>query len=128
VGHKYSLILSREITAEESAIVQADCAGATFSTASLPTNASVTVTRIDVDDTTSRSLAEAITAGLDAAKQLPDLSIPSLNVPAQPAPGEAGEQASDAAAAAEEKTPTTDDKRTPTTDDEPELVGAGAAS
>jgi hypothetical protein len=82
VGHKFSLVLSREITGSESEILQG--AGATFGTDSHPTNASVTVTKIDVDDTVSPSLAEAIEAALEAVKKVPDLSVPGLVVPAQP--------------------------------------------
>jgi len=86
VGHQFSLVLNREITDDESAILQgAGCAEATFATDSLPTNADVTVTKMDFDDTTSPSLAEAIEAALEAVKQVPDLSVPGLTVPAQPA-------------------------------------------
>jgi hypothetical protein len=86
VGHKFSLVLSREITGEESAILQdAGCAGAIFATDSLPANADVAVTKMDFDDTASPSLAEAIGSALAAVKKLPDLSVPALTVPAQPA-------------------------------------------
>jgi hypothetical protein len=85
VGHKFSLVLSREITANESAALQdAGCAGAVFSSDSLPTNADVTVTKVDFDDTVSPSLAEAIEAALEAVKIVPGLSVPGLTVPAQP--------------------------------------------
>jgi hypothetical protein len=85
VGHKYSLILSREITDEESVILRdAGCACAVFTTDTLPTNAEVTVTRLDFDDTESPSLAEAIEAGLEAVKKVPELTVPGLTVPAVP--------------------------------------------
>jgi hypothetical protein len=86
VGYKFTLVLSREITDEESAILQdAGCAGAIFGPDSLPTNADVPVTKMDFDDTSSPSLAEAIQSALDAVKKVPELSVPGLTVPAQPA-------------------------------------------
>jgi hypothetical protein len=94
VGHKFSLVLSREITDDESAILRESCSGTTFTTDTLPTNAEVTVTRVDVDDTASPSLAEAIEAGLEAVKKVPELSVPGLTVPAQPV-GAAAESAAD---------------------------------
>jgi hypothetical protein len=96
VGYKFTLVLSREITDEESAILQeAGCAGAIFGPDSLPTNADVPVTKMDFDDTSSPSLAEAIQSALDAVKKVPELSVPGLTVPAQPAGplAEAGPQA-----------------------------------
>ena len=41
--------------------------------------------RLDFDDTESTSLAAAIESGLEAIKKVPNLKIPGLNVPAQPA-------------------------------------------
>jgi hypothetical protein len=80
------LVLSREITDEESAVLrEAGCTAATFGTDSLPTNADVTVTKMDFDDTVTPTLAEAIEAALEAVKSVPDLSVPGLTVPAQPA-------------------------------------------
>jgi hypothetical protein len=97
VGHKFSLVLSREITDDESAILRESCSGTTFTTDTLPTNADVTVTRVDVDDAASPSLAEAIEAGLEAVKKVPDLSVPGLTVPAQPVERAASEPAAAAA-------------------------------
>jgi hypothetical protein len=92
VGYKFSLVLSREITDEESAILkEAGCAEAVFGTDSLPTNADVTVAMMDFDDNTSPSLEKAIQSALDAVKSVPDLSVPGLTVPAQPA-GPAAEE------------------------------------
>lgn len=86
MGHKFTLILSREITDSESAILQeAGCAGAVFAKDSLPTNAEIPVTKMDFDDTVSPSLAEAIESALEAVKKVPDISVPGLTVPAQPA-------------------------------------------
>jgi hypothetical protein len=85
VGYRFSLVLSREMTDDESARLLADRSGATLAADTLPTNADVTVTRIDFDDTTSPSLAEAIESALEAVKKMPDLSVPALDVPAQPA-------------------------------------------
>jgi hypothetical protein len=85
LGHKYSLILSREITEEESEILrESGCYGATFVTDSLPTDLDVKVTKVDVDDTVSESLEKAIESGLEAAKKVPELSVPGLHVPALP--------------------------------------------
>jgi hypothetical protein len=85
MGHMFSLVLSREITDHESAILkEAGCAGAVLVTNLHPTKADVNVTKMDFDDTTSPSLAEAIEAALEAVKVIPDLTVPSLTVPAQP--------------------------------------------
>ena len=85
MGHKFSLVLSREITGEESEILrEAGCACAVFATDTLPTNAEVTVAKMDFDDTESPSLAEAIEAALAAVKNVPDLTVPGLTVPAVP--------------------------------------------
>jgi hypothetical protein len=85
VGYKFSLVLSREITDEESAILQnAGCANAVFTTDTLPTDAAVVVTKLEFDDAVSPSLAEAIESGLDAVRNVPELSVPGLTVPAQP--------------------------------------------
>jgi hypothetical protein len=98
VGHKFSLVLSREITAEESAaLLDAGCAGAVFSTDSLPTDAAVAVTKMEFDDSSSPSLAEAIESALEAVKAVPDLSVPGLTVPAQPAQAAGEEPAAEAA-------------------------------
>jgi hypothetical protein len=86
LGYEFSLVLSREITEDESVILrEAGCSSAVFATDSLPTNAEVTVTKMDFDDTASPSLAEAIEAALEAVKKVPGLSVPGLTVPAQPA-------------------------------------------
>jgi hypothetical protein len=86
VGYKFSLVLSREITDAESAILkESGCSAAIFGTDSLPTNAGVTVTKMDFDDIISPTLAEAIESALEAVKTVPDLSVPGLTVPAQPA-------------------------------------------
>ncbi len=92
MGYKFSLVLSREITDSESdALKEAGCEGATFGSDTLPTNVSVPVTRVEFDDTISPTLAEAIESALQAVKTVPDLGVPGLTVPAQPA-----EQAADA--------------------------------
>jgi hypothetical protein len=84
LGHKFSLVLNREITEEESAILQqAGCAGAVFATDSLPADDDIPVTKMEFDDALSPSLSEAIGMALDAVKKVPDLSVPVLSVPAQ---------------------------------------------
>jgi hypothetical protein len=86
VGYKFTLVLNRVITDDESAALrEAGCADAVFGADTLPTNAEVPVTKIDFDTTSSPTLAEAIQSGLDAVKTVPDLSVPGLTVPAQPA-------------------------------------------
>jgi len=86
VGYKFTLVLNRVITDDESAALrEAGCADAVFGTDTLPTNAEVPVTKMDFDTTSSPTLAEAIQSGLDAVKKVPDLSVPGLTVPAQPA-------------------------------------------
>lgn len=104
MGHKFSLVLSREITESESAILQdSGCAGAVFATDLHPTIGDVAVTKMDFDDTASPSLAEAIEAALEAVKTVPDLTVPSLMVPAQPSIRRtAGEEASAEEAPAQE--------------------------
>jgi hypothetical protein len=111
MGHKFSLVLNREITDDESAVLrEAGCAEAAFCTDSHPTNPDLPVTKLDFDDEASPSLAEAIESALEAVKkvQVPDLSVPGLTVPAQPIAAPDGEL--DAAAhsdsAAEEETST----------------------
>ena len=86
MGFEFSLLLSREISKEElSDLLDSGCSGVVFTTDTLPTNAEVTVTKMDFDDTVSPSLAEAIESALEAVKKLPDLSASGLIVPAQPA-------------------------------------------
>jgi hypothetical protein len=85
MGHRFSLVLSREITDDESAALkEAGCSEAIFATDSHPTNPDLTVTKLDFDDTSSPSLAAAIESALEAVNKMPDLSVPGLMVPAQP--------------------------------------------
>ena len=103
VGHKFSLVLSREITEEESVVLRdKGFSEAVFGTDSHPTLADTVVTRVDFDDTGTPSLAEAIDGALAAVKTLPDLGVPGLMVPAQPAP--AGSAAPDGEVIAESTT------------------------
>jgi hypothetical protein len=100
VGYKFTLVLDREITDEESAILQeAGCNDAIFGPDTLPTNPDVRVTKIDFDTTSFPTLAEAIQSALDAVKAVSNLGVPGLTVPAQPAGPPDGEEQ---AAAAEE--------------------------
>jgi hypothetical protein len=50
---------------------------------------------MDFDVTESPSLAEAIESALEAVKKVPDLSVPGLTVPAQPAHAEDQAQAAE---------------------------------
>ncbi|MEU7206435.1 hypothetical protein [Streptomyces sp. NPDC045470] len=87
MGHKFSLVLSREITDEEGELLkEAGFSGASFATDTLPTDAEVTVTKVDFDDTVTPTLAEAIESALEAVKKVPDLTVPGLTVPAVPQP------------------------------------------
>jgi hypothetical protein len=97
VGYRFTLLLNREVTDDESSALQeAGCGEAVFATDALPTNADVTVTKMEFDDTTSPTLAEAIESALEAVKKVPDLSVPGLTVPAQPAePAKDAEDAED---------------------------------
>ena len=82
--YEFTLILNRQINDEESETLRKEgCAGATFSTAPLPTNAAVTAARLDFD-IDGPSLAEVIKSALAAVKTVPDLSAASLDVPPQP--------------------------------------------
>jgi hypothetical protein len=84
MSYEFTLLLSREITDEEStALREGGCAGAALTTDKLPTNPDVTVTRLDFD-IEGPSLAEVIEAALEAVKAVPDLRPASLTVPAQP--------------------------------------------
>lgn len=95
MGYRFTLVLSRELTAEEMVLLEAEgCAGAVFGSDSFPTNAAIPVTKLDFDVTSSPSLAEAIESALEAVKKVPDLSVPGLTVPAQPERPEADGQAS----------------------------------
>jgi hypothetical protein len=86
VGFKFSLVLSREVTDEESVLLkETSCADTSFESDTLPTNAEIPVTKMGFDDSSSPTLAEAIEAGFDAVKKIDDLGIPGLIVPAQPA-------------------------------------------
>lgn len=85
MGYTFSLVLNREITDEELTVLVDGRSGVTRESDTLPTNAEVSVTRIDFDDTASESLEAAIESALEAVKKVPDLTVPALNVPAQPA-------------------------------------------
>jgi hypothetical protein len=86
VGYKFTLVLSRVVTDDESVTLkEAGCTAAVFGTDSLPTDADTVVTKMDFDDTISLTLAEAIESALEAVTKVPDLSVPAFTVPAQPA-------------------------------------------
>jgi hypothetical protein len=96
VSYKFTLILNREITADESATLrEASCPDVIFGSDTLPTNNDVSVTKMDFETTAFPTLAEAIQAGLDAVLKVTDLSVSSLTVPAQPNGTEAEEPASE---------------------------------
>lgn len=124
MGYRFSLVLSREITEEESVLLQdAGCACAVFGSDSLPTNAEVTVTKMDFDDTASPSLADAIQSALDAVEKVPDLTVPGLTVPAQPA----GPAAAEAESAGQDQSAGPDQPGEPDTVLEGVVVGQPTA-
>jgi hypothetical protein len=106
MSYKFTLILDRTITDEESGVLQEDCSGFSLSMTTHPTKPEVTVTQLEYD-TEGPSLAEAIQSALDAVKTVSDLSTASLEVPAQPdgTSGKADE------AAKPEDLPTEDDAK-----------------
>lgn len=90
MSYEFSLVLSRKITdAEAETLIAAGPGGVALGATSLPTDAAVTVTRLDFD-TEATTLAEAINQALAALKELPDLTAASLEVPAQSGEGPDG--------------------------------------
>ena len=86
MGYKFTLVLSREITEEESVTLREMVSpGVVFGNDTFPTNAEIPVTKMDFDDTNSPSLAESIESALEAVRKVADLTVPGLSVPAQPA-------------------------------------------
>jgi hypothetical protein len=126
VGYRFSLVLSREITEEESAVLQdAGCGCAVFGSDSLPTNAEVTVTKMDFDDTVSPSLAEAIESALEAVKKVPELTVPGLTVPAQPAGPVSDETVPDETESAQTESAQTESAQTESAAGDPDAVIEG---
>jgi len=81
MGHKFTMVLNREITDEESEQLTETVSGnVTLGSDTLPTNSSVAVTRMDIDDDVTPSLAESIEAALAAVTSMSDLSVPGLIV------------------------------------------------
>ena len=100
--YQFSLILNREITDQETkTLTEASPVSVTFADDVLPVNAEVRVTRIDFEDDVMPGLAEAIEAGFELIKTIPDLSIPGLRVPAQSAKPDDGQDEEPAQEAAE---------------------------
>lgn len=86
MAYQFSLILNRELTESETATLkEATGADLSFVCDTLPTNAEVPVTRIDFADEVASTLVVAIESGFAIVKEIPELSIPGLRVPAQPA-------------------------------------------
>jgi hypothetical protein len=79
MGYRFTLTLSREITDDESGLLQSD--GATITSVSFPEESDSLVSQIDFDTEAAPSLAEAIESALAAVKQVPDLTVPVLTVP-----------------------------------------------
>ena len=69
MGHKFSLVLNREITEEESAVLQQEgCGGAVFATDSLPANTNVPVTKLEFDLVTLRGDRDRSRRGEESAR------------------------------------------------------------
>ncbi|MBB4689236.1 hypothetical protein [Amycolatopsis jiangsuensis] len=86
MGYKFSLVLNRELTDEETvALKGAIRADVSFGDDTLPTDAAVAVAKLDIDDEVSPTLAESIEAAFEAVRGVEGLSVPGLSVPAQPA-------------------------------------------
>ncbi|MEU7181554.1 MULTISPECIES: hypothetical protein [Streptomyces] len=89
--HRFSLVLNREVTEQEiAALKAASCADISFAADTLPTDAEIPVSRLEFEDAVTPTLAEAIEAGFETVKVIPELSIPGLSVPAQPAAAQDG--------------------------------------
>jgi hypothetical protein len=87
VSYEFSLVLSRKISDDEAeTLIEAGPGGAALTAAPLPTDAAVTVTRLDFD-TEAPNLAEAIKQALGSLEKVPGLTAASLEVPAQPSGG-----------------------------------------
>ena len=85
MGHKFTLVLNRKISDDETGVLKASgCQDTSITRVPVPGDPDATVTQMDFDTEATSSLAEAIEAALDAVKKIPDLSVPTLRVPAQP--------------------------------------------
>ena len=102
MSYRFSLILNREVTDLEMVTLK-DGTGAdlSFVDDTLPTNAEIAVTRIEFEDDVAPTLAEAIESGFAIVKAIPELSIPGLSVPAQPAAADGNEDEGSARTTAE---------------------------
>jgi hypothetical protein len=86
VGNKFTLVLNREITEDETGVLrESGCADASVTSVTVPGTDDTVVTQMEFDTDAGPSLSEAIEAALEAVKTVPDLSVPTLTVPAQPA-------------------------------------------
>ena len=91
--YRFSLVLNRKVTDQETVTLkEVSQANMSFVGDTLPTNAEIAVTRIDFENDVAPTLAEAIEAGFEAIKAIPELSIPGLSVPAQPATADDSEE------------------------------------
>ncbi|WP_419998936.1 hypothetical protein [Streptomyces boninensis] len=101
MGHHFSLTLNREVTEQETVTLkEKSTASIAFADAVLPTDADVAVTKLTFEDDVADTLAEAIEAGFETVKAIPDVTIPGLSVPAQPAAAD-GDADADAGASEE---------------------------
>jgi hypothetical protein len=92
MGNKFTLILNREISEDESGILrEAGCADATVTSVTVPGTDDTVVSQLEFDTDAGPSLAEAIEAALAAVEKVPDLTVPTLTVPAQPAAAQPAE-------------------------------------
>jgi hypothetical protein len=86
MSNKFTLVLNREITEDENGTLHEEgCPEAVLTTIALPGKDDTSVTQLEFDTEAGPSLAEAIESALEAVKKIPDLMVPTLTVPAQPA-------------------------------------------
>lgn len=81
MSYEFTMVLNRQVTDDEAEVLRTSgCGDATFTTATMGVEKDQVATQMDFQ-TDAPSLAEAITAALEAVKAVPDLTTTSLTVP-----------------------------------------------
>lgn len=81
MSYEFTMVLNRQVTDDEAEVLRTSgCGDATFTTATVGVEKDQVVTQMDFQ-TDAPSLAEAITAAVEAVKAVPDLITTSLTVP-----------------------------------------------
>ncbi|MCA2217184.1 hypothetical protein [Jidongwangia harbinensis] len=83
MGNKFTLVLNREITDDELQTLRDAGVDAVVGRETSRGADDVKVTKLDFDTDVWPSLTEAIQSSLDAVTAIPELSVPTLTVPAQ---------------------------------------------